>query len=94
MSGVDTRLLLKGLEDYRKSLDRHLKELNTEFRVTEQRSRALYSVYTGDAADEFKKYWSVTVSRFQEYLTRTQRISAMLDERIEYLREYNRQEGL
>ncbi len=94
MSGVDTRSLLKGLEDYRKSLDRHLKELNTEFRVMEQRSHALNSVYTGDAADEFRKYWSVTTARFREYLTRTQRISAMLDERIEYLREYNRREGL
>jgi uncharacterized protein (DUF885 family) len=94
MSGVDTRLLLRGLEDYRKALDRYLKKMNTEFNVMEQRWRALNAVYTGDAADEFRKHWSVTAARFKEYLTRSQRIASMLDERIESLREYNRREGL
>jgi uncharacterized protein (DUF885 family) len=94
MSSVDTRSLLSGLEDYRKALDRHLKKTNTEFRVMEQRWRALNAVYTGDAADEFRKHWAVTTARFQEYLTRSQRIASMLDERIESLREYNRREGL
>jgi len=94
MSNVDTRKLLQGLEDYRSTLDRHLQELNTEFNVMQQRWHALNSVYTGDAADEFRRYWSVTTSRFEEYLQRTHRIAAMLDERIESLREFNRREGL
>jgi len=94
MSNVDTRLLLQGLEDYRKALDRHLKKLDTEFHVLEQRWVALNAVYTGDAADEFRKYWMVTIARFNEYITRTRRISEMLDERIEALQEFNRSEGL
>jgi len=94
MAHVDTRLLLQGLESYRQSLDRHLKKLDAEFRVLEQRWSALNAVYTGDAADEFRKYWTVTIARFQEYITRTKRISEMLDERIEDLRAFNRSEGL
>jgi len=94
MSSVDTRLLLRGLEDYRKALDRHLKKLETEFRVLEQRWAGLNAVYTGDAADEFRRYWLVTTARFNEYLIRTRRISEMLDERIEALRAFNRSEGL
>lgn len=94
MTKVDTRLLLRGLEDYSKSLKRHINKTNTEFRELEQRWHALNAVYTGDAADEFRRYWLGTTSRFNEYLTRSKKIAAMLDERIESLREYNRRNGL
>lgn len=94
MAKVDTRRLLRGLEDYRKSLERHVNKTNAEFQQLENRWRALNAVYTGDAADEFRRYWLGTTSRFKEYLTRSKKIAALLDERIESLREYNRRNGL
>lgn len=91
---ADTRRLLNGLVEYRSSLDRHLASLRTEFDALQSRWHAFSAVYDGDAADEFKRHWALTSARFNEYITRTTAISAMLDNRIERLREANKREGM
>jgi uncharacterized protein YukE len=90
---VDTRVLLAGLREYHASLTRHVTELRAEFDVLQTRWQAFSAVYEGDAADQFRAGWIRTVSRFQEYITRTQRIAAILEERIERLEEANRTES-
>jgi uncharacterized protein YukE len=91
---ADTRVLLEGLTQYRTSLERHLSTLQGEFDAVQSRWHVFSAVYDGDAADEFKSHWAHTVARFSEYIARTTAIARMLDERIEYLREVNRREGL
>ncbi|MBX2998824.1 MAG: hypothetical protein KF893_09970 [Caldilineaceae bacterium] len=91
---ADTRILLEGLIEYRASLSRHLSTLQSEFEAVQSRWQVFSAVYDGDAADEFKSYWTQTVGRFNEYITRTTRIAHMLDERIDHLREVNRREGI
>jgi len=86
----DTRILLAGLEEYRTSLQRHLIELRTEFSQLENRWHSFSGVYEGDAADQFRAQWLRTTERFREYVQRTEAIAAILDERIDHLREVNR----
>ena len=94
MSEANTRLLLNGLKAYRQSLDRHLNGLQAEFASLQSRWHAFSAVFAGDAADEFKPGWARTTASFTEYMSRTQAIAKMLDERIEYLEEANRAIGL
>lgn len=91
---ADSRVLLYGLVEYRTSLERHLSSLRTEFDALQSRWHAFSAVYEGDAADEFKPGWAQTTARFNEYIARTTAIARMLDNRIEYLREANKREGL
>jgi len=91
---ADTRRLLTGLEEYRASLDRHLVSLQADFGAVQSRWHAFSAVFAGDAADEFKPGWAQTTARFEEYLARTKAIANVLDERIEHLRDANRQEGI
>lgn len=91
---ADTRLLLKRLEEYRHSLRRHVIALRSEYEYLDVQWQRLSVVYQGDAADQFRAYWIRTADRFQEYITNTDRIAEILDERIEALREANREEGM
>lgn len=94
MAEVDTRILLNSLKAYRKSLERHLNNVQAEFDALQARWYAFDAVYAGDAAEEFKKGWALTTANFQEYLSRVQAISKMLDGRIEHLEDANRPTGL
>ncbi len=87
---ADTTALLQGLIDYRDTLMKHLSQLNQGFETLSREWQHFSLVYEGDAAHEFKGLWFRTSSNFQEYLDRTQRIVAVLDERINFLQEANR----
>ncbi len=87
---ADTRLLLSLLEEYRRSLRHHLVEVRTEFDQVSRRWQIFAEVYDGDAADQFKEGWNRTSARFHEYTERSEAIAAVLDQRIEELREANR----
>ena len=90
---TDTRILLAGLEEYRRVLGVHLSELTAEFKQLDNIWRQFSAVYEGDAADQFRAGWIRTTQRFQEYIEQTRRIGAMLDKRIEDLRVANRTES-
>lgn len=87
---ADTRILLSLLEEYSRSLRRHLVEVRSEFDQVTGRWHAFAEVYDGDAADQFKFGWSRTSDRFREYVERSEAIAATLDVRIDELREANR----
>lgn len=90
---ADSRILLAGLEEYRRVLGVHLSKLKAEYQQLDNTWHRFSAVYEGDAADQFRAGWIRTTQRFQEYIEQTQKISAMLDERIDYLRATNRTEG-
>lgn len=86
---ADTRLLLNLLEEYSRSLHRHLIEVRTEFDQLLGRWYAFDEVYDGEAADQFKEGWGRTSARFKEYTERSEAIATILDSRIDALREAN-----
>ncbi len=90
---ADTRLLLQGLEEYRAGLRRLLIETRTDFDQLQERWRLFSAVYEGDSADQFRAHWQRTAASFEEYVERSEAIAAILDERIEHLREVNRVES-
>ncbi|MBK9926324.1 MAG: WXG100 family type VII secretion target [Anaerolineales bacterium] len=90
---ADTRVLLSGLEEYHRVLGMHLSKLTAEFQQLDNTWRNFSAVYEGEAADQFREGWIRTTQRFQEYIEQTQKISMVLNERIEHLREANRSEG-
>lgn len=91
---ANTKILLRGLEEYHKTLTQHLRQLQQEFSSMESQWRAFSAVYEGDAADQFRSHWQRTTARFQEYIDQGQSIAKVLDERIIALRAANKQEGL
>jgi len=92
-SGTNSRLLLTGLLEYRTSLERHLGQLTSEYHQLEGRWRAFNSVSEGDYADQFRAGWIQTEARFKAYIDQSQRIKALLNERISDLEDLNRQES-
>src|SRR2546423_1079404 len=75
---ADTRVLLRGLEDYSDTLRRHLAELRAHFEALSAAWQRFSSVYEGDAADEFRDHWGITTRRFREYIDNTERIDRIL----------------
>lgn len=90
----DTTALLHGLEAYDTSLIQYLDRLRTEFEAVSGSWDRLSAVYEGTAANEFRGRWMRTCQRFQEYLEATRALQAVLQERIEALREADQPGGL
>lgn len=90
---ADSRILLAGLEEYHSVLGQHLSKLEVEFQQLVNTWRRFDAVSEGDYAEQFRAGWARTTQRFQEYLEQTHEISAVLDERIEYLRKVNQTDG-
>ena len=90
---ADSRILLAGLEEYRHALELHIIQLTIEYQQLNNNWQQFNNVSEGDYADQFRAGWSRTSQRFQEYIEQTRLISAVLDERIEYLRKLNQSEG-
>jgi uncharacterized protein YukE len=85
--------LLDGLKSYRTVLDRHLGILQADFQQLELRSRALQSVYEGEAAEQFQAAWWRTVRWFQDYQDYTNKLKSILNERITALEAANQPSG-
>lgn len=90
---TDSRVLLAGLVEYRQVLGQHLSKLMDEFQQLNNTWQQFSAVYQGDAADQFREGWMRTSERFQEYIDQTQKISVVLDRRIERLRATNQIES-
>jgi uncharacterized protein YukE len=82
---TDAALLLRGLQEYRGSLDLHLDRLKAEFNHLDARWHAFSGEYEGEAAAQFRAHWLRTRLAFEEYISATERISKLLDERIDAL---------
>lgn len=82
--------LLAGLQAYSLSLDKHLQSLTSEYTQLDQHWIAFSSVYEGNAADQFRYNWLRTKHNFEEYMNATQRISQLLNERIDALIDVTR----
>lgn len=90
---ADSRILLSGLEEYRRVLERHLTQVTAEYQQLDNNWQQFNAVSEGDYADQFRAGWFRTSQRFHEYISQTRKISAVLDERIEQLRRLNQTEG-
>ncbi|EDX77422.1 hypothetical protein MC7420_559 [Coleofasciculus chthonoplastes PCC 7420] len=90
---TDTRILLAGLQDYRKSLEKHLTQLRSEYQQLENKWRAFNAVAEGDYADQFRGGWLRTEAQFKDYINQSEKIKVLLEERISGLIDLNRQEG-
>lgn len=91
---ADSRALYNGLTNYHDALEMHVKNLASEYQEVENMWHRFSAVYEGDAADQFRANWMRTVSTFQEYITQTEQISRLLEERITALGEADRSEGM
>lgn len=90
---ADSRILLAGLEEYHRELERHLSQLTAEYQQVDLTWRQFNAAAEGDYADQFRAGWVRTTQRFQEYMEQTQKMLAFLDERIEHLRYLNKSES-
>ncbi len=86
---VDSTKLLAGLLEYYADLDRHLTLLQADFQQLENRWQAFNAVYEGEAAQQFQISWLRTAQWFQDYINQTQKLMAILDQRILALQEAN-----
>jgi len=91
---ADMRTLLVGLTDYRDSLLRHVKSLESDFDDVRRVWIGLDDCFAGNAADEFRPIWQTADDRFKEYVERTTEILGVLNQRIESLEEADRTIGL
>jgi uncharacterized protein YukE len=87
---TDSRVLLAGLQEYQRVLEKHLSSLINEFQQLDNYWKQFSSVYEGTAADEFRAGWMRTAQRFQEYIEQTQKIKTFLEKGIEDLSEVDR----
>jgi uncharacterized protein YukE len=87
---TDTTLLLRGLQDYHDSLQRHLQAMTQEYQTLDMRWQAFSTVYEGEAARQFHVHWQRTKQNFEAYISATQIISNLLLERITDLIEVDR----
>jgi uncharacterized protein YukE len=90
---TDARVLLHGLEEYSRALDRHSLMLKIHFSDVDRHWQQFSSVYEGDAADQFRAGWARTNQNFTEYIEETNRIQRLLEERIAALREADKTEA-
>ena len=90
---TDARVLLHGLEEYSRALERHTVMLKLQFNNVDSHWQQFSSVYEGEAADQFRAGWTRTNQNFKEYIEQTDRIQKLLEERIEALREADRTES-
>jgi uncharacterized protein YukE len=90
---IDSRDLLRGLEEYSRVLEHHSTMLKHEFDFLDSRWHQFSSVYSGEAADQFRAGWIRTTQNFQEYIEQTERILRILGERVDALREADKAES-
>jgi hypothetical protein len=85
----DTRILLQGLKEYFASLETHINQLNSEYQQLENSWLKFNSVAQGDYADQFRGGWLKTQANFRDYINQSLKIKVMLEERINFLEQFN-----
>jgi len=87
---ADSDVLKEELQSYRDEISNHRRTLENEFNHLSKRYQSLKGVYEGRAAEEFKRGWERTATRFTEYIAHTTMIINLLDARLDALGEVNR----
>ena len=83
---LDVDKLRMGLEEYRRTLAEQRNALESEYQELQRHFNALFSVYGGNMAEEFRQRWGKTASWLEEYLNKAAVLDQFLAERIEQLR--------
>ena len=83
---ADPQRLLAGLQEYHGALKSHLNTVQEAFNAVRNVGEQFIADYEGNAAEQFKAGWARTKQKFETYMADTDRISVMLDDRIESLR--------
>jgi uncharacterized protein YukE len=89
---ANPQILLAGLRDYQKELERHREVLQLAYNEVSNIGQPFIEVYEGEAAEQFKAGWARTQQKFETYLEETQKINRLLLERMEALGEVVRPE--
>jgi hypothetical protein len=83
---LDVDRLRTGLEDYRGTLELQRHALRSEYVELQRRFHALFAVYGGGMAEEFRHRWERTAGWFEAYLNKAAALDQFLADRIEQLR--------
>lgn len=84
---IDLDILRQGLIEYRQSLLANHRTLRVDYDQIQGTFLHLNSVYEGQAAETFKSAGRATAEWFEGYLTETQLLIQLLDERLEALEQ-------
>lgn len=89
----DQRALLRGLQDYKASLDKHFASLKQEHQQLEGRWRAFNAVAQGDSMKQFRSVWQRSQANLKDYQNQSDKIKPLLEERIQALEDFLRANG-
>jgi len=84
---LDVDKLRMGLEEYRRTLEVQRNALQSEYQELQRHFNALFAVYGGNMAEEFRQRWGKTANWFEDYLNKAAVLDQFLAERIEQLRQ-------
>ena len=87
-------VLLTHLTNYRDTLRVQVANMRQQYAETTKRWNSFSLVYEGVAADQFRNYWLSTCRHFDEYITQTESILVLLDQKIEDLHNLTRTESI
>ena len=88
---TDTKALLLGLIEYRRSLEKHVDQIRSNYIILKNCWQMFNVVAEGDYAEQFRSGWIQTEARFMAYLNQSQKVKELLSERIQALAELNRE---
>jgi hypothetical protein len=87
---ADMRLLLEGLTVYHETLTRNLGVVDESFKELQQAWNALDEHFQGKAADEFRPMLTQSFWTFQTFEGAAVLVLKLLEQRIEHLKEADR----
>lgn len=91
---TDTTQLLRRLQEYERTLSRHLDTTTREWTQMERGLQQLRGVYEGTAARDFLAHWDQSKRAFQAYTEGGKRVLRLLRERIAALKEADKRGDL
>ena len=86
---LNSKSLLDGLENYKKTLRKHLRDVQDEYALLDRRWLELCDNYEGTSASDFKETWAGVRQMFERYQDRANGILKTLEQRIVLLRAYD-----
>lgn len=91
MANNDTRELIVRLKAYFATLERHLSQVNIGNEQLKNQWLRFNSVSEGNYADQFRTGWEKTQAQFYEYINQSKKIIDLLENRLQYLIEVDRE---
>lgn len=91
---TDTTQLLRRLQEYERTLTRHLDRTSREWSQMERSLQQLRGVYEGTAARDFLSHWDQSKQAFKAYNEGGKQVLRLLRERIAALHEADKRGNL